>query len=715
MTLVRVPVANTVGKTVRIDTDASPGATIGQDLRLPDGTVPSLTELAAALSIEATAPKRSDAYIYWNQILGLYDFIKFDTSYGDTVEEGVLHWDTDVGTLAFGLPGGGHEHFIGQELILRVRNTTGSLIPNGSVVTMTGASGNKPLVALADATDPILGRVFGVTTEDIANNANGYMAKIGLVRGVDTDGLGVGSVLFLDDTTPGGYSPVPPTPPNAFFGVAAVVADHATEGIIFVDVTPIPPLGALSDVVLTGAADNDMLHRVGGCWHDTGGALTFDGTDLGCGGDLSGLTIGGITEANLVDKSASESIGGTWSFNGAALFNNYTALANNQIHYLREVDTTLKVGIFMDVNDDVNVGSSSNDLKLRGTTVDVAAALTATSYGGIAEANLVSKIAAETIVAQWTFDVNPEVDNTSPAYRWIDNDGATDETRFTIRYQSGQVRFQNRTDLDAGPVNWLTMDRTGMVTDDITLTATAIQLVGAVTGTSFGGITEANLLDKTAAEVISAQWAHTKRIQLTGVGFRSIFTDETNTGTDVVKIQAGAGSGAYGASLALFANQHATHPGSFEVGLSQASGGSFQIRNTGWVSGGSIVFSVSQAGKMTPTSYGGKTIVDDVVAEALTGSVNDYAPTGLDTAPLIRITADGNYSITGMVPTTTSRLLWLLNIDSNNTLTLPHESGSSSAANRFLCPGNVDYVMPVRSGVMLYYTSSRWYILDSIA
>lgn len=53
MPLVRVPVANTVGKTVRINTAASVGATIGKDLRLPNGTVPSLTELATALAREA--------------------------------------------------------------------------------------------------------------------------------------------------------------------------------------------------------------------------------------------------------------------------------------------------------------------------------------------------------------------------------------------------------------------------------------------------------------------------------------------------------------------------------------------------------------------------------------------------------------------------------------------------------------------------------------
>ena len=41
--------------------------------------------------------------------------------------------------------------------------------------------------------------------------------------------------------------------------------------------------------------------------------------DIAVTGDVSGTTIGGITEANLVDKSASETISGAWSFGNGAL------------------------------------------------------------------------------------------------------------------------------------------------------------------------------------------------------------------------------------------------------------------------------------------------------------------------------------------------------------------------------------------------------------
>jgi len=68
-------------------------------------------------------------------------------------------------------------------------------------------------------------------------------------------------------------------------------------------------------------------------------------------GAITALSYGGITEANLVDKSAAETISGAWDF----------------------------------------------------------AAITATSYDGVAAADLVDKGAAETITGQWNFSTGPQV------------------------------------------------------------------------------------------------------------------------------------------------------------------------------------------------------------------------------------------------------------------------------------------------------------------
>lgn len=42
--------------------------------------------------------------------------------------------------------------------------------------------------------------------------------------------------------------------------------------------------------------------------------LTYNGSTLSVTGDVSGTTIGGITQANLVDKTATETVSGTWNY-----------------------------------------------------------------------------------------------------------------------------------------------------------------------------------------------------------------------------------------------------------------------------------------------------------------------------------------------------------------------------------------------------------------
>lgn len=54
MAKVRIPITGTVGKSVNIDTDATKGATIGTDLKLPSGKVGTLAELKALFATVVT-------------------------------------------------------------------------------------------------------------------------------------------------------------------------------------------------------------------------------------------------------------------------------------------------------------------------------------------------------------------------------------------------------------------------------------------------------------------------------------------------------------------------------------------------------------------------------------------------------------------------------------------------------------------------------------
>lgn len=117
-------------------------------------------------------------------------------------------------------------------------------------------------------------------------------------------------------------------------------------------------------------------------------------------------------------------------------------------------------------------------------------------------------------------------------------------------------------------------------------------------------------------------------------------------------------------------------------------------------------------GRLTQDFY----LSGDISPTALSGAVDDYNPTGLSTAAVLRIdggAADRN--ISGIVPTPATgsadgRILVVLNIGTSNALQLVDESASgSAAANRFTL-GGANRFIPHRSGIILIYdtTSSRW-------
>lgn len=91
----------------------------------------------------------------------------------------------------------------------------------------------------------------------------------------------------------------------------------------------------------------------------------------------------------------------------------------------------------------------------------------------------------------------------------------------------------------------------------------------------------------------------------------------------------------------------------------------------------------------------------------LTANVNNYAPTGIDTASVVRLSSDAARNITGIVPPRSGSYLILFNIGTNN-IVLSNDSSSSSAANRFAIGGNI--TIKPNEGAVIWYdpTSTRW-------
>ena len=97
---------------------------------------------------------------------------------------------------------------------------------------------------------------------------------------------------------------------------------------------------------------------------------------------------------------------------------------------------------------------------------------------------------------------------------------------------------------------------------------------------------------------------------------------------------------------------------------------------------------------------------------AIAAQADNYNPTGFADADSVRVTLTGDQTITGFVHGNVDRVV-LFNIDGTDSLTLAHESASSTAANRIACPNGANYVMEPNSAVLMERdaTSSRWRVV----
>ena len=191
--------------------------------------------------------------------------LTFDTSpTGVPTTPGTMSWDPDMETAVLVLDGVNLQ--IGQEHVIRVKNNSGSVaIPNGTAVMFAGATGDTVKATPAISTslnEPNL--LIGITTEEIpaavGDEGFGFVTQFGFVNNVDTDGMTLGSLLYVDPATPGLLTTTQPAAPNWTFPVAAVTKVNASSGRILVRIIPGGHLHDVVDVAIEGTpADNELL------------------------------------------------------------------------------------------------------------------------------------------------------------------------------------------------------------------------------------------------------------------------------------------------------------------------------------------------------------------------------------------------------------------------------------------------------------------------
>jgi hypothetical protein len=231
------------------------------------GTLSNQTDLQSALNLKVSYTGATG-----NVNLGEYGisagYFQTDLTPSSALDVGRLLWNTEYRTIDLGLGGGSVPLHIGQKQVILVVNKTGATLTGSdySVVKISGAQGQRPKVALAQANnDANSADTIGLVNETIANNQEGFVCTSGTITNINTTGSmqgetwADGDVLYLSGTTAGRVTNVKPQAPIHTVIVGFVIHTHATQGKIYVKVDNGYELDELHNVKITSVANNNVL------------------------------------------------------------------------------------------------------------------------------------------------------------------------------------------------------------------------------------------------------------------------------------------------------------------------------------------------------------------------------------------------------------------------------------------------------------------------
>jgi len=193
-------------------------------------------------------------------------FLEGRTFY-DSSEDGFFYFNNDS-TVAF-------EY---SDLIIEVRNNTGSVINRGAAVYVTGTLGQRPTIALAQADSVTTARVAGiVASTSIPNNSNGYIMRSGVLRNANTSAFVDGDLLYLSPSVAGGFTTTKPVASDEIpIILGSILFSNPSQGKAYVQIRrEINVLDDLLDVVVSSPSEKQSLayNATTGIWENRGPIL----------------------------------------------------------------------------------------------------------------------------------------------------------------------------------------------------------------------------------------------------------------------------------------------------------------------------------------------------------------------------------------------------------------------------------------------------------
>lgn len=150
------------------------------------------------------------------------------------------------------------------------RNSTGATLRRGTIIYISGSTGNRPNFVKAQAnSEATSAGTFGVIADDLANNTDGYALCLGYLDNLDTrsnatypfttDTLADGDTIYLSPSNAGYITNVKPSAPNHLVYLGKVTRTHPSLGTIVYRVQNGYELEELHNVAISSVADKQLL------------------------------------------------------------------------------------------------------------------------------------------------------------------------------------------------------------------------------------------------------------------------------------------------------------------------------------------------------------------------------------------------------------------------------------------------------------------------
>jgi hypothetical protein len=176
--------------------------------------------------------------------------------------------------------------YTAERVIITVRNAETTTMPTGTIVYISGATGDNVLVRRAQAdTEEASSKTLGMVIQPITSNGTGLVAVNGTVENVNTAAFPAGTSLWLSPTNPGEFTSVVPVAPDHGVFIGWVARSNANAGRIVLHIQNGYEIEELHDVLLTDLASGQVLV------YDEDAELWKNETPLGGTGEADKLAV----------------------------------------------------------------------------------------------------------------------------------------------------------------------------------------------------------------------------------------------------------------------------------------------------------------------------------------------------------------------------------------------------------------------------------------